>query len=149
MKKAKVSHEVEAYQDTELADEIRKQVAGDLGVSVDDLPTAARLLRDAATIQAVAAIPDLDPDKPQAYIAAVARLIGIGVLTPERGKTMLYACQLCLAASRFMVPPEAPRQRQILGLSAVAETELFPPEQMKGLARADKTPNGFDAGKLP
>ena len=120
-------------------------LASAFGVSVDDVPSALRMLRANQAAASIAAIPDLEPLQPERYVAAVARLIGTGDLEPERGKLMLYAAQLAMGARRYapaLAPSESwdtsrPRKRVTVG--------LFPEPLQVTVLDAMTLPNGLDA----
>ena len=117
------------------------------GVSVDDVPSALRMLRANQQAASIAAIPDLEPERPEHYVAAVARLIGTGDLEPERGKLMLYAAQLAMGARRYAPAPI--ESRTITQRSFSVNQGLFPEPPPATSLDAMKLPAGFDSpGKL-
>ena len=122
-------------------------LAGAFGVSVDDVPSALRMLRANQAAESIAAIPDLEPMQPERYVAAVARLIGTGDLEPERGKLMLYAAQLAMGARRYAPAPI--ESQTITQRSFSINRGLFPePPQVTALDSMT-LPNGLDSpGKL-
>ena len=117
------------------------------GVSVDDVPSALRMLRANQAAASIAAIPDLEPQQPERYVAAVARLIGTGDLEPERGKLMLYAAQLAMGARRYAPTPI--ESQTITSRSVSVNRGLFPEPPVVTVLDAMTLPNGLDSpGKL-
>ena len=122
-------------------------LAGAFGVSVDDVPSALRMLRANQAAASIAAIPDLEPMQPERYVAAVARLIGTGDLEPERGKLMLYAAQLAMGARRYAPAPI--ESRTITQRSFSVNQGLFPEPPPATILDTMELPAGFDnPGKL-
>ena len=117
------------------------------GVSIDDVPSALRMLRANQAAASIAAIPDLEPQQPERYVAAVARLIGTGDLEPERGKLMLYAAQLAMGARRYAPAPIG--SQTITQRSFSVNRGLFPEPPQVTVLDAMTLPAGFDSpGKL-
>ena len=112
------------------------------GVSVDDVPSALRMLRANQAAASIAAIPDLEPQQPERYVAAVARLIGTGDLEPERGKLMLYAAQLAMGARRYAPAPM--ESRTITHRSISVNQGLFPEPPQATVLDTMTLPNGLD-----
>ena len=125
-------------------------LAGAFGVSVDDVPSALRMLRANQAAASIAAIPDLEPMQPERYVAAVARLIGTGDLEPERGKLMLYAAQLAMGARRY-APILAPMESQTITHRSISVARgLFPEPPLANSLDTLELPNGIDGpGKNP
>ena len=125
-----------------IEERVTTSLAVALGVSEDDVPGALRMLRANQAAVSVAAIPDLRPEEPERYIAAVARLIGTGDLEPERGKLMLYAAQLAMGARRYAPAPSA--SQTITRRSVTVEQGLFPEPPASNVLDAMRLPNGID-----
>ena len=122
-------------------------IASAFGVSVADVPSALRMLRANQAAASIAAIPDLEPQQPERYVAAVARLIGTGDLEPERGKLMLYAAQLAMGARRYA---PAPIESQTITQRSISVNRgLFPEPPRATVVDGVMLPNGLDGpGKL-
>ena len=137
----------EAEAEGSVEERVFAALAGAFGVSVDDVPSALRMLRANQAAASIAAIPDLEPQQPERYVAAVARLIGTGDLEPERGKLMLYAAQLAMGARRYAPAPID--SQTITQRSFSVNRGLFPEPPQVTVLDAMTLPAGFDSpGKL-